>query len=154
MSRSTKATLSGTGYIGRRSENKLERAAELWTQGRTLGQIATELKVARSTVYRWKIDPIFADLVASYRYQTMARCFERCVQLQHEAIDTLGALLKSKSASIRLRAAQTITEMNAKHFLDRQADETTMKLEEQILAMTKAHIPHPQRVVDVSADEV
>lgn len=122
--------------------NKMERAAQLWAQGMSLAEIASKLKVARSTAYRWKLNPIFATLVSDHRYQAMSRCFDKCVDLQEQAIGTLGNLLRAKSPHIRLKAAQTITDMNYRYFIDKQASDEIIKLEEQILRLSPVNIPH------------
>jgi transposase len=113
--------------------NKMAEAARLWATGKALNEVAIELKVARSTAYRWKLDPDFARMVADYRYEAMAGCFNLCVNLQKQAIETLGKLLTSGRADIRLKAAVAITELNHKLFIEHQADSEILRLEEQIL---------------------
>ena len=137
------------------NDAKLMEAARRWAMGESLIEIARDLKVARATAYRWKQLPRFAQLVADHRYQAMTQSFGKCVDLQEHAIDTLGGLLKHKNPHIRLKAAQAITELNYKLFIDRQADAAVVELEQQVLKLTPARIPidHNQtinaEVVDV-----
>ena len=123
------------------NDAKLMEAARRWAMGESLIEIARDLKVARATAYRWKQLPRFAQLVADHRYQAMTQSFGKCVDLQEHAIDTLGGLLKHKNPHIRLKAAQAITELNYKLFIDRQADAAVVELEQQVLKLTPARIP-------------
>lgn len=109
--------------------------------GESLLEIAKDLKVARATAYRWKQLPRFAELVADQRYQAMTQCFGKCVELQEQAIGTLGDLLRHKNPHIRLKAAQAITQLNYQLFVDRQADAAVVELEQAVLKLTPARIP-------------
>lgn len=123
------------------NDRKLIEAARRWASGESLIEIAKDLKVARATAYRWKQLPRFAELVAEHRYQAMTQCFGKCVDLQEQAIDTLGDLLRHKSPQIRLKAAQAITQLNYQLFVDRQADAAVVELEQAVLKLTPARIP-------------
>lgn len=123
------------------NDHKLIEAARRWAMGESLLEIAKELKVARATAYRWKQLPRFAELVAQQRYQAMTQCFGKCVDLQDQAISTLGDLLRHKNPHIRLKAAQAITQLNYQLFVDRQADAAVVELEQQVLKLVPACIP-------------
>lgn len=123
------------------SDAKLIEAARRWAMGESLLEIAQDLKVTRATAYRWKQLPRFAQLVAEHRYQAMTQSFGKCVDLQEQAIATLGDLLRHKNPHIRLKAAQAITQLNYQLFIDRQADATVVQLEQQVLKLTPGRIP-------------
>jgi hypothetical protein len=71
----------------------------------------------------------------------MTQCFGKCVDLQEQAIDTLGDLLRHKNPHIRLKASQAITTLNYQLFVDRQADAAVVELEQAVLKLTPARIP-------------
>lgn len=123
------------------NDHKLQEAARRWASGDSLLDIARDLKVARATAYRWRSLPRFAQLVADHRYQAMTACFSQCVELQEKAIETLGQLLKNKNAHVRLKAAEAITTLNYKLFVDRQADAQVVELEQAVLKLTPGAIP-------------
>ncbi len=126
--------------------NKMETAARLWAEGESFGAIAQRLHLSRTTVYRWRANPLFAQLASDHRHRTMVKAFDRCLELQHKAIDTLEGLLKAKSPSVRLRAAQLISELNWKYFVEKEASEKAVKIEEEVLRLSKMGVPNSYRV--------
>ena len=58
----------------------------------------------------------------------MVKAFDRCLDLQHRAIDTLEGFLKAKSPHVRLKAAQLVTEMNWKYFVEKEASDKGFQL--------------------------
>lgn len=133
--------------------NKMETAARLWAEGESFGAIAERLHLSRTTVYRWRANPLFAQLASDHRHRTMVKAFDRCLELQHKAIDTLDGLLKAKSPSVRLRAAQLISELNWKYFVEKEASEKAVKIEEEVLRLSKMGVPNSYRVPELqSAD--
>jgi hypothetical protein len=129
----------------RKGLNKMETAARLWVEGESFGAIAQRLRLSRTTVYRWRSHPLFAQLASDHRHRTMVKAFDRCLDLQHRAIDTLEGLLKAKSPHVRLKAAQLVTEMNWKYFVEKEASDKAIRIEEEVLKLTKLGIPHDHR---------
>jgi hypothetical protein len=133
--------------------NKMETAARLWAEGESFGAIAQKLRLSRTTVYRWRTHPMFAQLASDHCHRTMVKAFDRCLDLQHRAIDTLEGLLKAKSPHIRLKAAQLVTELNWRYFIEKEASDKAIKIEEEVLRLTKLGIPHDHRLDELpSAD--
>jgi hypothetical protein len=96
---------------------------------------------------------MFAQLASDHRHRTMVKAFDRCLDLQHRAIDTLEGLLKAKSPHIRLKAAQLVAELNWRYFVEKEASDKAIKIEEEVLRLTKLGIPHDHRLDELpSAD--
>ena len=131
--------------------NKMETAARLWAEGESFGAIAQRLHLSRTTVYRWRANPLFAQLASDHRHRTMVKAFDRCLELQHRAIDTLEGLLRAKSPTVRLRAAQLISEMNWKYFVEKEASDRAVKIEEEVLKLTKMGVPQIPRLADLES---
>lgn len=83
--------------------------------GRTDREIATELSVDPSTVWRWRTDPTFAEELEREQRERFSLVGERLSALVHRAVDTLGELLSDPATPpmLRIRAAESILDRAA-----------------------------------------
>lgn len=86
------------------------RALELLLAGRTIGEIAAEVKVNRGTVWRWLGDPTFAAALARERDARRTAVGEALDAAAGEAVAVLLAELRNADGrpADRLRAASAI----------------------------------------------
>lgn len=86
------------------------RALELLLAGRTVGEIAAELRVNRATVWRWLADPDFAASIARERDARRTAVGEALDAAAGEAVAVLLAELRNADGrpGDRVRAASAI----------------------------------------------
>jgi DNA-binding CsgD family transcriptional regulator len=81
------------------------QAIERLLQGRTDIQVAAELGVDRSTIYRWRRSSFFAEVLGKLRAQAWEQSAQRMQSLIDPALDLLNETLKGDDRKLALRAA-------------------------------------------------
>ena len=92
------------------------RAARMTAMGISFNEIAAELAINRTTIYRWRQLPQFATEVTRLANTAKAECRERVIQdisdIKDIVMDTLIDVAQNDSSgSARVSAARTLTEM-------------------------------------------
>lgn len=102
--------------------------------GLKVDAVARRVKVDRTTVWRWTQEPAFAAEYAAGRRAAVAQATTMLQAQAAAAVDVLVSLMNDKqlSASIRLRAAQTVYEQSVKAI---ELDDVVQRLE----ALEAAH---------------
>ena len=110
MSSSTQSSATNLASHPRRA-----RAKELMLAGRTDREIAAELGVDPSTVWRWRTDPSFSEELDREQRERFAQVGERLSALVPRAVDTLGEILSDPATPpmLRVRCAETILDRAA-----------------------------------------
>lgn len=94
----------------RKLSNKQQRALELLLQGKTQTEVASELEIDPSTVWRWlRLGTAFEDQYRQARAEIWSSMRWRLRQLGSKALDVLETSLSSEDERIRLKAAIEIT---------------------------------------------
>jgi len=71
-------------------------------------EAARKARVGKSTVSRWKQNPVFADALERTREANLAASRERLVDGLAKAIEAILGLLDSHDANVRLKAALAV----------------------------------------------
>ncbi len=102
--------MTQAGATNLASHPRRTKALELMLAGRTDREIATELSVDPSTVWRWRTDPTFAVELDREQRERFSLVSDRLSALVHRAVDTLGELLSDPATPpmLRIRAAESI----------------------------------------------
>lgn len=93
------------GYMTRRGDKALVPAL---ARGETIARSAKAAGISERTVYRRLMDPEFKRRVQESRTRLLEQATGKLVGAAEGAIDTLVALLDSRSDSVRLGAARAI----------------------------------------------
>jgi len=85
-------------------------AMELLVAGKSDAEVASELGIDRSTIWRWRQNPTFADEVVRLQHLQREAAFARMAALVTAAVDVIGAVMTDPEApaSVRLRAASEV----------------------------------------------
>jgi hypothetical protein len=91
------------------------RALELLCGGATASEVAREVGVDRSTVWRWTKDPVFA---ARFRATALERAQDAAARLDHSfiaAVDLLESVVTDvvQPTALRIRAAEALIRRSA-----------------------------------------
>lgn len=92
------------------------RAARMIAMGISFNEIATELNINRTTIYRWRQFHQFATEVSRLANTAREKCRERVIQDISEIKDIvmntlIDVALNDSSGSARVSAARALTEM-------------------------------------------
>lgn len=85
-------------------------AVSLLAEGRTIEEVARELGIGRTTLYRWRTSPVFAAALAEATARGLGAALERLRCLREGAIGVLEDLLADAAApaAVRLAAAREV----------------------------------------------
>ena len=90
-------------------DERKERAIFLLLEGKTTSEAATELGVARSTVYRWKKnDALFNKELNRLKRSAWEAGESKLISARTAAIEAAIELLEHEDARIKLKAIDTI----------------------------------------------
>jgi hypothetical protein len=88
---------------------KQQAAALLLASGKSVRDTAAEVNAGVRTIYGWRENPDFRELVQGYQGEMIEVGLGRLANAVTQAVDTLTELLKSEeSDSVRARAANDI----------------------------------------------
>lgn len=144
--------MTQAGATNLASHPRRAKALELMLAGRTDREIATELSVDPSTVWRWRTDPSFAAELDREQRERFSLVGERLSALVHRAVDTLGELLSDPSTPpmLRIRTAESI--------LDRSGwsgGASDRRVQALVKAETEAFLRHlVEKVDDATLDKL
>jgi len=77
--------------------SQMEQAVLLLLQGRTMRQVAAELQVNESTIYRWKNRPEWREVVARAQAEIIGGARMRLIGMVHKALNKLDGLVEDSS---------------------------------------------------------
>jgi len=112
---------------GRRNAD--DRLAVELAAGKIVGEAARVARLSERTAYRRLDDPKFRRRVTTLRSEMIGRATGRLADASSKAVDTLAALLKADSESVRLGAARSILEMGAKFRESAELEQRIAELE-------------------------
>jgi transposase len=95
-----------------RLTHKQERAITLLLQNKSTEEIASELRVNQSTVYRWLKQDAFKERFNEVRQELFNEALNSLKTLTKQAIDTLDDILKNGTKETsRVTASKTVLEL-------------------------------------------
>lgn len=98
---------------------------------------AKTASVARSTVYRWLQDPVFAEELTRKRNQTMNEALESVKNLTGRAARELGALLDTEDERLRRQICRDILAHSVKVRELEQIEQRLTRLEDNMKNQTQ-----------------
>jgi len=98
---------------------------------------AKTASVARSTVYRWLQDPVFAEELTRKRNQTMNEALESVKTLTGRAARELGALLDTEDERLRRQICRDILAHSVKVRELEQIEQRLTRLEDKVKNQTQ-----------------
>lgn len=87
---------------------KQELAAQLLAQGTPAKEVAQQVGISLSLVYKWKNTPAFIAHVNQLLHTKEVDSYQELFALKAEAIDTLKAMLNSKDSRTALKAVELL----------------------------------------------
>jgi len=82
------------------------KAIELLVEGKTASEVCKALDINRTSLLRWRGDPVFASQLASAMAQAMAGAIERLDMVATDAVDALADVMRnSDDDAVRVKAA-------------------------------------------------
>jgi transposase-like protein len=77
--------------------------------GKSVSAVARENGIHRSTIYHWRNEhPYFSIVLDQARSRHQVNVYDLVQDLTEQALETVGTMLESDDANLRIRAAQTI----------------------------------------------
>ncbi|MEC7164545.1 MAG: phBC6A51 family helix-turn-helix protein [SAR324 cluster bacterium] len=100
--------------LSKKNHGSLKRttAANTWATGtgKWVEEIAEQIGVHRSTIWRWRQDPEFIAQWNQILTDTREEQTRSLLELQQEAIEALRGCLRSENDVVRLRASLSVLE--------------------------------------------
>lgn len=75
-----------------------ERVAQLLVTKGTIREIALEVGLGEDTIYRWKREPEFQQMMAAHRRELMSATIDRLVSTSLDAVEILHSIAKTPMA--------------------------------------------------------
>jgi hypothetical protein len=96
--------------IGTALSQRHTAAIALLAEGKTIDEVARELAIGRTTLYRWRTTPLFAAALAQATAYGLEAAQERLRCLRENALDVLERLLTDAQtpAAVQLAAAREV----------------------------------------------
>ena len=90
-------------------DERQERAIFLLMEGKTISEVAAELGISRTTIYRWKKnDALFRKELDRLKWSAWEAGESKLISARTAAIDAAIELLEHEDARIKLKAIDTI----------------------------------------------
>ena len=103
-----KTKANKTGQIGQGLAPLQIQAIELMLAGKRITEIAEELGISRSTIYRWFETPEFSETFNKLCYELLKEAETKILALIGRAIEVLEELLSEDDPNIRFKTASLI----------------------------------------------
>jgi|TARA_B100000809_G_C14671798_1_gene363523 hypothetical protein len=85
-----------------------QQALNLLASGETIGKVSDQLKIHRSTIWRWSRIPEFEATLNTVVAEARAEMQQGLLALQSRAVQTLSECMVSPNHMVRMRAALTV----------------------------------------------
>lgn len=87
---------------------KQQLAAELLGKGTPVREVAYQVEVSLSQLYKWRTIPAFKAYVNQLTQQHESACYQELLSLKPQAVTMLRAMLNSKDSRSALKAAELL----------------------------------------------